>query len=165
VPGGLRHGASALLGLASLTLLSGGFVAGLRAGLVYNTFPLMDGRLVPEGYAPLQPLWLNWFETIPAVQFNHRLLAVLTFTAVLALWGLWRARTAGPVRSALDLLLAAACLQVALGISTLLLVVPTSLAAAHQAGAMLLISAVLNLRHACRAPAGLPRVAPAAQQA
>jgi heme a synthase len=157
VPAGLRRAASLLLALAFVTLLSGGLVAGLRAGLTYNTFPLMDGRLVPEGYARLQPFWLNWFETIPAVQFNHRLLAVATFGTIVAVWAWWR-HDAGRALIELDLLLVAALLQVALGISTLLLVVPVPLAAAHQAGAMLLATAALCLRHACRRPSPVTSV-------
>jgi cytochrome c oxidase assembly protein subunit 15 len=158
-PAGLRRAASVLLGLVFVTLLSGGLVAGLRAGLTYNTFPLMDGRLVPEGYAGLQPLWLNWFETIPAVQFNHRLLAVTTFGTIVAVWAWWR-HDAVRVLLELDLLLVAALLQVALGISTLLLAVPIPFAAAHQAGAMLLVTATLCLRHACRRPAPVTSVTP-----
>ena len=72
--------------LVALTILAGGFVAGTRAGLTYNTFPLMDGRLVPAGYAQLHPFLLNWFENIAAVQFNHRVLAVATVAAIVALW-------------------------------------------------------------------------------
>jgi cytochrome c oxidase assembly protein subunit 15 len=147
----LRRAASAVLGLVLLTMLSGGFVAGLDAGLTYNTFPLMDGSLVPAGYAQLEPFWLNWFENVAAVQFDHRLLAMTTFAACLLLWV--TGTRAGAPRAPLSLLLAAACLQVALGISTLLLVVPIPLAAAHQAGAMLLFTAALLARHSLRAPA------------
>ena len=150
---GWRRAAEALLALVALTILAGGFVAGTRAGLTYNTFPLMDGRMVPAGYDQLQPFYLNWFENIAAVQFDHRVLAVTTFIAVLSLWtvGL-RARLPKPARAALHLLMTAAALQVALGISTLLLVVPIPLAAAHQAGAVLLLTAAIYFRHTlCRA--------------
>jgi cytochrome c oxidase assembly protein subunit 15 len=149
----LRHGASALVVLVFLTLLSGGFVAGLDAGLTYNTFPLMDGRYVPAGYAQLEPFWLNWFENVTAVQFDHRVLAETTFCAAVALWIFGRrSLVPGPARTALHCVLAAACLQVTLGISTLLLVVPIPLAAAHQAGAILLLTTVLVFRHLVRAP-------------
>jgi cytochrome c oxidase assembly protein subunit 15 len=145
---GWRRAADAVLILVALTILAGGFVAGTRAGLTYNTFPLMDGRLVPAGYAQLHPLWLNWFENIAAVQFNHRVLAVATVSAVFLLWaaGL-RANLPKPVRKAMHALLAIAAFQVTLGISTLLLVVPIPLAAAHQAGAVLLLTAAVVLRH------------------
>jgi cytochrome c oxidase assembly protein subunit 15 len=143
-----RRAAEAILGLVALTILAGGFVAGLNAGLIYNTFPLMDGRLVPAGYAQLHPFVRNWFENVAAVQFDHRLLAMTTVASVLMLWlAGWRATLPDPARLALHALLAAAMLQFALGLSTLLLVVPIPLAAAHQAGAVLLLTAALVLRH------------------
>jgi cytochrome c oxidase assembly protein subunit 15 len=148
---GWRRASDAVLALVAAAILAGGFVAGTRAGLTYNTFPLMDGRLVPAGYAQLQPLWLNWFENIAAVQFDHRALAVASVSAVFMLWaaGL-RADLPKPARKALHALLAVAMLQVALGISTLLLVVPIPLAAAHQAGAVLLLTAAIYCRHSLR---------------
>jgi cytochrome c oxidase assembly protein subunit 15 len=148
---GWRRAAEAVLALVVLTILAGGFVAGTRAGLTYNTFPLMDGRLVPAGYARLQPLWLNWFENIAAVQFDHRALAVVTVSAVFLLWaaGL-RGNLPIPARKALHALLAVAVLQMALGISTLLLVVPIALGAIHQAGAVLLLTGTIVLRHTLR---------------
>jgi len=94
---------------------------------------------------------MNWFENIAAVQFDHRVLAMASFAAVLSLWvaGL-RSRLPKPARMALHILLATAALQVILGISTLILVVPIPLAAAHQAGALLLLSAAIFLRHTLR---------------
>ncbi len=149
-----RRAAEAVILLVGLTIAAGGFVAGTRAGLTYNTFPLMDGRLIPAGYAQLHPFIHNWFENIAAIQFDHRLLAMTTAAAVLLLWaaGL-RAALPAPTRVALWALLAAAAVQVALGISTLLLVVPIPLAAAHQAGAVILLTAAIVLRHTLRQPA------------
>jgi cytochrome c oxidase assembly protein subunit 15 len=148
VSAGWRRAAELVLALVALTILAGGFVAGLNAGLTYNTFPLMDGNFVPSGYAQLQPFIRNWFENIAAVQFDHRLLAMTTAAAVLALWlAGWRAVLPRPARRALHALLAAAMLQFALGLATLLFVVPIPLAAAHQAGAVLLLSAAIVLRH------------------
>lgn len=69
--------------LVCTTIVAGGFTAGLHAGLIDNTFPLMDGRLVPAGWDALSPWWRNLFETIPAVQFDHRLLATLTAACAL----------------------------------------------------------------------------------
>ena len=151
VGAGWRRVAEATLALVALTIAAGGFVAGTHAGLTYNTFPLMDGRLVPAGYDQLRPFYMNWFENIAAVQFDHRVLAMASFAAVLSLWvaGL-RSRLPKPARTALHILLAAAALQVILGISTLLLIVPIPLAAAHQAGALLLLSAAIFLRHTLR---------------
>ncbi len=152
VGAGWRRAANGVLALVAVTIVAGGFVAGTRAGLTYNTFPLMDGRLVPAGYGELQPFYVNWFENIAAVQFDHRVLAIGTAAAIVVLWtaGL-RANQPRPARIALHALLATAVLQAALGISTLLLVVPIPLAAAHQAGAVLLLTAAIVLRHTLRA--------------
>jgi cytochrome c oxidase assembly protein subunit 15 len=146
-----RRAAEAMILLVAVTILAGGFVAGTRAGLIYNTFPLMGGHLVPDDYAQLHPFIRNWFENLAAIQFDHRMLAVTTGAAVLLLWagGLRRALPAR-ARTALWALLAAAALQVALGVSTLLLVVPIPLAAAHQAGAVLLLTAAIVFRHTLR---------------
>ena len=138
--------ALALSALVFCTMLSGGFVAGLDAGMTYNTFPLMDGRLVPAGYFDLDPAWRNVFENVAAVQFNHRLLG--TSSLVVALWFWWRHRESG--RLSVALVAVAALTQVALGISTLLLVVPIPLAALHQAGAMTLLTVALIAAHRLR---------------
>jgi cytochrome c oxidase assembly protein subunit 15 len=151
-PGG-RHtllGPYALVtaGLIFLTILSGGFVAGTKAGFAYNTFPLMDGRWIPEGLFALSPLYRNLFENIATVQFDHRLLAILTLIAVTVFW--WaatRVPMARRARLAAHLLFAMVLIQVTLGISTLLLHVPVSLAAAHQAGALALFTLGLFASH------------------
>ncbi len=148
--GGARR--TPLIALVALTILAGGFVAGTRAGFVYNTFPLMGGHLLPAEYAALRPFIRNWFENLAAVQFDHRVLAMTTAAAVLLLWAsALRRPLPAPARTALWALLAAAATQVALGISTLLLVVPIPLAAAHQAGAVLLLTAAIVFRHTLRA--------------
>jgi heme a synthase len=159
---GWRRAAEAVLAFLALTVLAGGFVAGTRAGLTYNTFPLMDGRLIPAGYAQLKPFYANWFENIAAIQFNHRALATATVLAVCLLWvaGLC-SNLPRAAHIALQALLAAVLLQAALGISTLLLVVPIPLAAAHQAGAVLLLSAAIFLRHTLRGGAVMDPGTPA----
>ena len=150
-PKQLLSAANILTGLVFITILSGGFVAGLKAGFVYNTFPLMDGRWVPEAALILEPAWRNFFENIATVQFDHRLLAMLTFFGSVVLWLLsLRHNLATQVRIGLHCLLAAAVLQVALGISTLLLQVPVPLATAHQGGALVLLTAVLFVNHRMR---------------
>lgn len=141
---GLRRGGLVVLALVSVTIVSGGFVAGLNAGLIYNTFPLMDGDLVPAGYGMLSPWFLNLFENHAAVQFNHRLLAIVTVVLSLAIW-LWSLRLdlSPAVQGGFALLAILALLQMALGIVTLLLVVPIWAAALHQAGAILVLTAIL----------------------
>lgn len=138
---------TATLGLGALifvTMLSGGFVAGTDAGFAYNTFPLMDGRLVPEGLFTLSPAYLNFFDNITTVQFTHRVLALSTLTAVIVFWLMVRQRPL-PARARLAThgLLAAALLQVGLGIATLVLVMPTALAALHQANGVALLTMIV----------------------
>jgi cytochrome c oxidase assembly protein subunit 15 len=141
----------ALTILASVTILSGGFVAGLKAGKIYNTFPMMaDGWLPPGGMA-LEPWWRNFFDNTAVVQFDHRVLAITTLIAVASYW--FKARKADlPARSrpAVNALLHTAVLQVALGITTLLLAVPVILGALHQAVAMLLFTVTLYNLHSLR---------------
>jgi cytochrome c oxidase assembly protein subunit 15 len=143
---------SRLLGLCvvlvALTILAGGFVAGLHAGLTYNTFPLMDGRLVPEGYGVMSPLWRNLTENIPAVQFDHRLLASLT--ALLCLLAAGLGLRAGAIPGPLAALGAVVVVQYGLGIATLLAMVPPDLGTAHQAVAVLVLTAALVALHAAR---------------
>ena len=150
--GRLRTGLIAFAGLVLVTLASGGFVAGLNAGMVYNSFPLMDGELVPEGYARLSPWAFNLFENEIAVQFNHRVLALVTLAAALGLW-LYSRRLdlAQGARSACALLPVMAGVQVGLGVSALLLVVPVWLGALHQAGALVLFTLALWAIHRLRA--------------
>jgi cytochrome c oxidase assembly protein subunit 15 len=153
---GLRRHVQATLGLLVAAMLAGGFVAGLRAGFDYNTFPLMDGRLVPEGYAALSPGWRNLTENIAAVQFNHRLLASLALLAAIgAAAAALRRLPAGPARRACIALGGATLLQYGLGVATLLMVVPVSLGTLHQAVAVLVLTAALAALHALRG-AGRP---------
>ncbi|MHB8535261.1 MAG: COX15/CtaA family protein [Sulfuricaulis sp.] len=153
-PGKLRRFSTAVTVLIFLMILSGGFVAGNKAGFAFNTFPLMNGRLIPEGMYAMQPWWANLFENIATVQFNHRLIALLLVLVIPVFW--WSAmRSALPARTrgGAHLLFGWLAVQVSLGISTLLLVVPVPLAAAHQAGALILFSIALFVRHALRAQA------------
>jgi len=147
----LRRMAWGVTGLIGITVMAGGLVAGLRAGFAYNTFPLMDGRFIPEGYTMLQPFYRNFFENIAAVQFDHRLLAETLLLSVIGLWWYSRRFSISPrSRLALNLMLAMVVVQVSLGISTLLLVVPTWLGVSHQAGAMLLFTSALLTNHSLR---------------
>jgi cytochrome c oxidase assembly protein subunit 15 len=146
----LHRWSIALAVCVGLTILAGAFVSGTHAGLIYNTFPLMDGRLIPTGYGD-PTSFANITANVTAVQFNHRLLA--TACVLLAIfvvgYGLSRAPRNG-LRLALAALLGAVLLQYALGIATLLNGVPIPLAAAHQASAFVLLSATLIMIHAAR---------------
>jgi len=140
-----------------LAMLAGGFVAGLRAGLTYNTFPLMDGRLVPEGYLDLSPVWRNLVANIVAVQFNHRVLATLAgLVAAGAVWAALRRLSAGFARHAVFALGGAVALQYALGVATLLHAVPVSLGTLHQTTAVLVLTTALVALHALRPGRGAP---------
>ena len=147
----LRRFAFVIVALVFVQALAGALVAGLRAGFAYNTFPLMSGRVVPPEAWAIDPWYRNLFENVAAVQFDHRAIALLLALLTPVFW--WRAQAADErprIRLAAHLLLAALAVQLALGIATLLLVVPIPLAAAHQAGAVLLFAAALNAAHAMR---------------
>jgi cytochrome c oxidase assembly protein subunit 15 len=145
----LRTGAWLFLILIIVTVSSGGLVAGLKAGFAYSTFPLMDGHLVPEVMFLLEPRWRNFFENIATVQFDHRLLATLVLLGAVMLW-LSARRLPAALRRRAHLLLGMVGVQIALGISTLLLHVPTPLASLHQAGALVLFTLTLYLLHGVR---------------
>jgi cytochrome c oxidase assembly protein subunit 15 len=161
-------------------------VAGLDAGLLYNEFPLMGGRLAPptdELFSPYYAKnpdksdiwWRNIFENPTTVQFDHRVLvselcvnqliltdtfcikAITTYTTTLLLWLRSRSpamRTVLPplTRVATTAAFAMANLQVLLGISTLLYLVPTPLAASHQAGSVALLTAMVHVLITLRRP-------------
>jgi cytochrome c oxidase assembly protein subunit 15 len=146
---GLGSAGGLLVGLVFLQILAGGLVAGMHAGLIYNSWPLMDGSLAPVHLFDSQPWWRNPLENIAMVQFDHRMLAYLVLLCVVALCGRVFVRQ-GHARTAAALLLVAASAQIALGIATLLLVVPVPLAVVHQAGALIVFTAALWLCHCLR---------------
>jgi cytochrome c oxidase assembly protein subunit 15 len=155
-PPGLRRFGHGVAALVFLMILSGGFVAGTKAGFAFNTFPLMNGRFFPEGMYAMQPFWTNLFENIATVQFNHRLLAYLLCIVIpLFWWRVMRADVSYRARRAAQLLLAWLAVQVALGIATLVYIVPVSLGALHQAGALVLFSLALYSLHTLRTPRGV----------
>jgi cytochrome c oxidase assembly protein subunit 15 len=132
----------------------GAFVAGLDAGLIHPDWPLMGGRFVPSEAWHLEPAWLNLFENHATVQFFHRWIAVAT--GLLALSFAWRAGRggAGPrVRLAAVLLAGMTVVQVSLGIATLHTGVAIPVAAAHQAGALGLLTFLVWLLSELRRPA------------
>ena len=148
---GLRRFADVLAALVFLMALTGGLVAGIRAGFAYNTFPLMNGRWVPSEIFMLEPRYLNFVNNMATVQFDHRLLAwLLAFLVPWFWWRLLKSDAGSRARVAAHVLLGAFAIQIALGIATLLLVVPVPLAAAHQAGAVLVFAAALYAAHALR---------------
>jgi cytochrome c oxidase assembly protein subunit 15 len=133
-----------VLGVIFAMALSGGLVAGLRAGHAYNTFPLMNGQLIPPEILMIEPWWRNFYWNVATVQFVHRSIFWLLLILVPLLW--LQARGT-PAKIAAHHLLAMFLIQASLGISTLLLAVPVPLAAAHQAGAVLLLACALWTAH------------------
>ena len=147
----LRRFAFALCALVFVQALAGSLVAGIRAGLAYNTFPLMNGYVAPPGMFVIEPWYLNFFANIATVQFDHRLIAWLLAFLVPWFWLRVRRSPAPPrARLAADLLLGSLAVQISLGIATLLNAVPLALGAAHQAGALLVFTAALLAAHALR---------------
>ena len=139
--------ALAVLGLVFLMALSGGFVAGLRAGHAYNSFPLMNGHLVPPETFMLDPWWSNFLWNVAAVQLVHRAFFWLLLVLIPLAW--WQLRRT-PAKLAAHHLLGMFALQATLGISTLLLSVPVALGAAHQGGAVLLLACAVWTAQATR---------------
>lgn len=140
----LQLPAFGLVGLISLQIFLGAFVAGLRAGRTYNTWPLMNGKFFPDGYFYQSPSFNDLFETIEAVQFNHRIGAYLVAAGAVAFW--WRARNTAIGRAS-AVLLVGVLFQIMLGIWTLLAATPISLGLAHQAGALFVLGAALYVAH------------------
>jgi cytochrome c oxidase assembly protein subunit 15 len=130
------HGPLAIVALVFLQIAAGAFVAGLDAGQGYNTWPLMDGAIVPKGLFATAPWWRNFFENAMTAQFDHRLVAYVIFIAVAAHAYIRQTRSA-------LILMAAVLVQVGLGIWTLLWQVPLWLGLLHQAGALVAFTAAL----------------------
>ena len=157
-----RRSVAALAILVFFTAMSGGLVAGLDAGLIYNEFPKMGLGLTPpkselfSDFYSHKPdrsdsWWRNPLENPSLVQLDHRILATTTFTSVIALWAYTKLsptlKKFMPIaaRKGMHGVVGFVCLQVALGISTLIYLVPLPLASAHQAGSLALLSSVLIL--------------------
>ena len=143
IPKRLMSHSHGLAGLIFVTAISGAFVAGLDAGLIYNEFPLMGGRLLPSDLYDQRLGWRNPFENPATAQFTHRCLAISSVSAVSALWYKYRHVTA--VKRPLAALLLVAWMQGSLGVLTLLSGVEIELASAHQAGSVTLLSVALYL--------------------
>jgi len=137
--------------LVFLMILSGGFVAGTKAGFIMNTFPTMNGQWIPSGLLAMKPGWVNVFENPVMIQFIHRCAALLV--AVVVLLSFFQA-VKQPFRTLNSLVVLLFGVQIILGISTLLLRVPVSLGVAHQASAVALFTAALYAAHRARKGVG-----------
>jgi heme a synthase len=150
----IRAGATVLLVLILGQIYLGALVAGLRAGHIYNTWPLIDDAFVPRSAHLFfdMPWWRNFFENTLTVQFDHRMLAyVILLVALAHTFDVSRTRSGGRTLMGAIALAAAVTLQAALGIWTLLMVAPLSLALLHQAMAMLVLTvATAHAQHVTR---------------
>ncbi len=145
-PRGLALAARTLLALLVLQIFFGALVAGLRAGLAYNSYPLMDGQFIPDGLHLMQPWWLNHLESALTVQFQHRMGAVVVVAAILIFSACaWKNLALRSLANQLALLVA---LQFTLGVATLITVVNPWLASAHQLVALALVGVLLRTIYA-----------------
>ncbi len=136
--------AAGIVAMVMVTMIAGAFVAGLDAGYAYNTFPLMDGELIPSHLFAITPAWRSLFEDVTTVQFVHRLLAFLTLTSVLAFRLTLRGEALSPrARGVANLLALWVLVQFSLGVATLLSFVAVPIASMHQASAVVLFTLAL----------------------
>ncbi len=147
-PVNVRRLSFVMLGVVSVTVLSGGLTAGLDAGLIYNTWPLIDGGIVPPDMFSKVPIWSNFFENAATVQFDHRSMAYVTIGIVFTLW--WKSHRIPRTARAIHMLLAVVIAQATLGILALVFIVPLPLAITHQMGAIALFSTAVWTAHAFR---------------
>jgi cytochrome c oxidase assembly protein subunit 15 len=148
---GLRGRTGGMLALVFLQVLAGALVAGIHAGKAYNTWPLMDGHFIPPDIAVLEPWWANLAYNMATTQFTHRILAIAVALMAIGVWFDVRRDLPNPrARFWSTLLVIAVGLQFAVGVATLLAGVPLGLGVLHQAGAVLVFSVALALRHALR---------------
>ena len=139
---GMSKRATAFVGAVYLQMLLGALVAGLHAGLIYNSWPDMNGRLFPENAFYASPWWINFFENDGLAQFNHRIGAYLV--AAFAVWVyLQGIKLGGPAKTSANAVAAITVWQVFLGIATLLLMAPLWLSALHQITAAALLCAAV----------------------
>lgn len=136
---GLRRLTAVFAAVLAAQIVLGAFVAGLNAGLSYNTWPLMDGRLVPTGLWLMEPGWINLFENRTMLQFLHRMTAYALVALAIWLWLRAKSRHDKPVAMAAHFVMAAIVVQAIIGIVTLLLVVPVFWGALHQGWAVVVL--------------------------
>ena len=144
----IRRWSGGVAGLAFMTALSGAFVAGLDAGLVYNSYPKFADQWIPSDLFAFVPAWKNFFENGTTVQFDHRLLGHSLLLSILVLWSLAKPLVLPRrARHATNCLMLMGFVQVTLGVATLLLHVPTWCAAMHQQGSLILLTITTWLHH------------------
>ncbi|MGZ4035204.1 MAG: COX15/CtaA family protein [Bacteroidia bacterium] len=140
-----------MFGAIILQIIYGAFVAGLKAGLFYNTYPLMGHSLMPETVTSFDPFWKNFLENPAGVQFLHRNIALIVAILVLFVWEKSRKMELSKLqRRASNFMLCVVCIQFLLGIITLLYAVPVTMGVLHQTGAFFLFASSLFFIHTLR---------------
>ena len=149
----VKLGAGILAGLVYLQIIAGAFVAGLKAGHASNTWPLMNGEIIPPGLDAFSPWYLNLFENPLTAQFAHRALAyaIAIFAAAFLVF-IWNAGRARALRLPMLTITAAVLIQIALGVATIVYGVPLMIALAHQANAILVFALSLWVLHRAISP-------------
>lgn len=154
---GLRITGIILIKCLILNILTGAFVAGIDAGRVYNTWPLMNGQVVPAGMTEKEPLWRNFFENVAMVQFNHRNMAYITMSVSwFLLYKILKAKIGGPFTVAGLLAVLMINYQAFSGIITLLNLVPPERANVHQMTAIVTLTSVLLMCYLAKVPVPPP---------
>ncbi len=146
----IRTTSAVLFFVLVIQIIYGAFVAGLKAGRIYNTWPKMGDTWVPEGIAAMQPGWINIFENLGTIQFIHRTIAFLIVALTVTIWYQSRDLISNRQKFALNLLIAGVLLQFTIGVFTLLYAVPITLAVLHQAGALVLFTITIFFNHRLR---------------
>ncbi len=137
-----------LLLLVLLQIIFGAFVAGTHAGLMYNTFPDMDGALVPSGLFVMSPWYLNFIQNATMIQFTHRILAYAVVIYIFIFWSIARKNTLTThIKYAINSLPIIAIIQLLLGILTIIHAVPIPLASLHQVFALVLFTNVILIEY------------------
>ena len=151
--GRVRSFASIILGVVLVQIVYGAFVAGLKAGLVYNTWPMMGDEWVAEGTTAMKPLWVNFVEGLAGIQFIHRYIAYLVVGLIIYVWFKYRTEEKTVLQKrAINFLLGMVLLQFTLGVLTLVYAVPLVLGVLHQIGAFFLFASAIFFYHQTRVP-------------
>ncbi|MBA4783089.1 MAG: COX15/CtaA family protein [Rhizobiales bacterium] len=144
-----------LIAAVLFQIFAGGLVAGMDAGLAYNTWPAMDGSIVPGGLFAMSPFWVNLFENAKTVQFNHRMIAYALWLLAIG-HAVWVVTKPVPLHAkiAAGAIAAAVSLQAVIGILTLVMVVPLNVALMHQFGALIVLAAAVLYARVLKGPSG-----------
>jgi cytochrome c oxidase assembly protein subunit 15 len=140
-----------MFGAIVLQIIYGAFVAGLKAGLFYNTYPMMGHSLMPETVTSFDPFWRNFLENPAGVQFLHRNIAIVVAVLVLFVWEKSRLMELSKLqRRASNFMMSVVVIQFLLGVITLIYSVPVTMGVLHQTGAFFLFASSLFFIHSMR---------------